>query len=208
MSRLIRTLAPLAALLPVACAPVFSDLQSARMLPRGDVEITPQGTSTWFSDPDESEHVQNHVGLQVGVGVSDRAEVRVRYERIDLADDGANLVAAGPKVGLVPDRLALHLPIAVAFGGGGDGDRSSFWAAQPALIATFPVSDFVELSPSVKYTIPINDEDGFRGLALNLGLGFGRRDGMLVVRPEAGVMFAPDDVRYYQASVGLSLRPH
>jgi len=203
MNQLIRMLAPLAALLPVACAPVFSDLQSARMLPKGEVEITPQGTSTWFSDADESEHVQNHVGAQIGVGVSDRAELRLRYERIHLADDGANLVAMGPKIGLVPDRLALHLPIAVAFSG--DGDR--FWAAQPALIATFPVSDFVELNPSVKYTIPIDDEDGYRGLAFNLGLGFGPRDGTFVVRPEAGIMFAPDDVRYYQASVGLSLRP-
>jgi hypothetical protein len=206
MRKLIRAIAPIAALLPVACAPVFSDLQSARLLPKGAVEVTPQGTATWFSDPDESEHVQNHVGAQVAVGLSDRVELRSRYERILVGDDGggANLVALGPKIGLVRDRLALHLPVGLAFAG---DSESVAWATQPALIATFPLSETVELNPSVKYTIPINDADGFRGLALNLGLGLGPRDGTFAFRPEAGVMFAPDDVKYYQASFGLSFRP-
>lgn len=201
-----RTVVLLIALTPVACAPVFSDLQSARMLPKGEIEVTPQGTSTWFSEPGESEHVQNHLGAQVGVGLSDHVELRARYERLLVGDDGdgANVVALGPKVGLVRDRLALHVPVAVAFAG---DSASEAWATQPSLIATFPLSDAIELNPSVKYTIPINDADGFRGLALNLGLGLGPRDGTFVVRPEAGVMFAPDDVRYYQASIGLSIRP-
>lgn len=206
MSHRIRTVTLLAALVPVACAPVFSDLQSARLLPKGGIEVTAQGTSTWFSDPDESEHVQNHLGAQVGLGLSDRVELRTRYERLLVGDDGgsANLVALGPKIGLVRDRLALHVPLALAFAG---DSESVAWATQPSLIATFPVSDAIELNPSVKYTIPIDDADGFRGLALNLGLGLGRRDAVLVFRPEAGVMFARDDVRYYQASVAVSLRP-
>jgi len=104
----------------------------------------------------------------------------------------------------VRDRLALHVPVAVAFAG---GPRSTAWAIQPALIATFPLSDVIELNPSVKYTIPINDNDGLGGLALNLGFGLRTGDGGFVLRPEAGVMFAPDDVRYYQASVGFSFRP-
>jgi hypothetical protein len=40
-----------------------------------------------------------------------------------------------------------------------------------------------------------------------LGLGLGPRDGVVVFRPEAGVMFAPDGVRYYQAGAGLTFRP-
>jgi hypothetical protein len=204
MSRSSRSIALAAALATAACAPVFSDLQSARTLPRGAFELTPQGTSTWGSDDDDSDHIQNHIGAQAALGLSDRTEVRARFEHIDVDDEGANVVALGPKVALVPDRLALYVPVAVAFAGDSD---SAAWAAQPALIASFPLSNLVELNPSVKYTIPINDADGFRGLALNLGLGLGPRDGVFVFRPEAGVMFAPDDVRYYQASVGLTFRP-
>lgn len=204
MSHRVRSIALVAALAPAACAPVFSDLQSARTLPRGKVEVTPHGTSTWGADDDDSDHIQNHLGAQAAVGLSDRVELRARYEHIDIGDEGANVAALGPKVALVPDRLALHAPVAVAFAGDSD---SAAWAAQPALIASFPVSNLVELNPAVKYTIPIDDADGFRGLALNLGLGLGPRDGVFVLRPEVGVMFARDDVRYYQASVGVSLRP-
>jgi hypothetical protein len=167
-------------------------------------QSTPQGTSTWGSDGEHTDHIQYHVGGQVAMGVSDRVDVRARFEHIGIEDYGANVVALGPKVALVPDRLALHVPVAVAFAGDSD---STAWAAQPALIASFPLSNLVELNPSAKYTIPINDADGLRGFALNLGLGVGPRDGDLVFRPEAGVMFAPDGVRYYQASAGLTLRP-
>ncbi|MET0551695.1 MAG: hypothetical protein ABW221_01565 [Vicinamibacteria bacterium] len=202
-----RSVLAVAVLATGACAPVFSDLQSARMLPKGAVEVTAHGTSTWFGDDDESEHVQNHFGVQLGTGVTERVEVRARYERILVGDDGsANLLAIGPKIGLVEDRLALSVPVALAFSGDEDAEGTTVHT-QPGLIATFPVSDVVELNPSVKYTIPIDDEDGFRGLSLNLGLGLGPRSGKWVVRPEAGVLFGPDDVKYYQASVGLSIRP-
>jgi hypothetical protein len=198
-----------AALSTGACAPVFSDLQSAHTLPKDAYEVTAHGSASWFASKDQSAHVQNHLGIQLGGGLSDRVEMRVRYERVEVDGDGdgdggggVNLLAGGPKLALVPDRLALSLPVGLAFAEGG---RSSLHA-QPGLVATVPVLDALEVNPSLKYTFPLDDSEGFRGLGLNLGLGIGRRTAPVVLRPEAGVMFAPDGVRYYHATLGISVR--
>ena len=59
-------------------------------------------------------------------------------------------------------------------------------------------------------TLPAEEsqQDLLRGFGLNLGLGLGPRGGPWSIRPEAGILFAKDDVKYLQASVGVSLRPH
>lgn len=194
-----------------ACAPVFSDLQSARTMPPGQVEVTPHATTTSFDDDDEREHVQNHFGLQVAVGVSDRVELRGRYERIlidssgETDSAGLNVVGFGPKVSLIRDRLALHVPVGFAFGGGAESTQS--WAMQPTLLASLPAGSFVEINTSARANLPFSDDDTFRGFGFNLGLGLGPRGGRWSIRPEAGILFAKDDVRYLQASLGVSLRP-
>jgi hypothetical protein len=196
-----------ASLAPAACAPVFSDLQSARMLPPGAVEVTPGLGTTWVrsSDGGDGGRVQDQLGAQVGYGLARAVELRARYERVRVGDEGGvNVVALGSKVALVHDRLAFYVPFAIAFD---SSAASPAFVAQPALLATFDAARFVEVSPSVKYTVPINDADGFRGLALTLGLGIGPRGAAWKVRPEAGVFFGRDDATWYQASVGLSLRP-
>ncbi|MET0551694.1 MAG: hypothetical protein ABW221_01560 [Vicinamibacteria bacterium] len=196
----------LAGALAAGCAPVFSDLQSARMLPPGAVEVTPAVGTTWVSDAgDDGGRVQDQLGAQTGYGLTRSVELRARYERVRVGDEGgANVAALGAKVALVRDRLAVYVPVAIAFD---SSAGSPAFAAQPALIATFDAGAFVELNPSVKYTVPINDADGFRGLALGLGLGFGPRDAAWKVRPEAGVFFGRNDTTWYQATLGVSLRP-
>ena len=196
-----------------ACAPVFSDLQSARTLPPGKVELTPQATSTSFRDDDESEHVQDHLGAQVAVGVAERVELRGRYERILVDDSGggqdgvhANVVGFGPKVALVRDRVSLYVPVGLAFGN--DIESRETLTLQPTVLASFPAGNYVEINTSAKANLPLDDEgDMFRGFGVNLGLGLGPRGGAWSIRPEAGVLFAKDDVKYLHASIGVSLRP-
>ena len=121
-----------AALGGTGCAPVFSDLQSARLAGPGRVEVTPSATTTHFSGDEESEKLQDEFGLQAAAGVHDRVDLRVRYVRVrtaELDDDvggdsvGVNVVAFGPKLGLVKDRLALAIPVGFAFGGDIDSGR-------------------------------------------------------------------------------------
>lgn len=59
-----------------SCAPVFSDIQSARLAGKGNFEATPHFTTASFTSDSETDHVQNHFGLQVAYGISDRFDVR------------------------------------------------------------------------------------------------------------------------------------
>jgi hypothetical protein len=101
----------------VACAPVFSDFQSAKLAGRDRVEVTPSASTVSVSGSDGG-HVQDEYGLQVGVGVLDRLDLRARYVRVGGFNGvgGINAVGFGPKIGLVKDRLALAVPVGFAFG--------------------------------------------------------------------------------------------
>ena len=88
-----------------SCVSTFSDLQSARLLDRGESEFTPFVSFTYLEHDDEYEKVQNHFGVQGGMGVGDSLNLLARYEYIlieDAEDDFAvNVIALGPKFSLI-----------------------------------------------------------------------------------------------------------
>src|SRR5262245_49856737 len=61
-----------------ACAPVFSDLQSAKLVAPGQVELTPGIGTVKFSNPDEDDsgRVQDQFGIQAGLGLHEAVELR------------------------------------------------------------------------------------------------------------------------------------
>jgi hypothetical protein len=180
------------------CAPVFSDFQSARMVERGDIEVTP--AAGYVSAP------QWTAGAQVGYGLSDRTELRARLTHVftdwDVEGDGGwledspddfNVISAGPKFSLVEDRLALHLPLGAYFNG---EDGLGGLHGHPSLIASIPISDDIDLNPSVNAILP-------GGLvAVNLGTAIGDHD-RFTVRPEVGVLVNGGVI---SAGVGFSYR--
>lgn len=199
-----------------ACAPVFSDLQSAKLVDQGRVELTPSASRVGFSndDDDDSGHVQDHFGLQVGVGVHEAVELRGRYEHVKVAGDGPGfeVVGFGPKIRLVQDRLALYVPVGRAFGGPDDSDLVSdlgeSWAVHPTLLFTLPAHRTVEVNASAKYLVPLKENGGDNLLAFNLGLGLGPNLERWAIRPEAGILLNPgEDGHFYHLSLGLSFRP-
>ena len=62
-----------------ACAPVFSELQSARLVGVGRTEVTPAATANYFTEDGETNHVEDHYGIQAATGVHERIDLRVRY---------------------------------------------------------------------------------------------------------------------------------
>jgi hypothetical protein len=206
----------LAAALP-ACAPVFSDLQSAKLVDKGRVELTPSASRVGFSndDDDESGHVQNDFGVQVGVGLHEAVELRGRYEHVKVAGDGPSfeVVGFGPKIRLVRDRLALYVPVGRAFGGPDDSDLvnsdlSETWAVHPTLLFTVPAHRTVEVNASAKYLVPLKGKGGDNLVAFNLGLGLGPNLERWAIRPEAGILLSPGESgHFYHLSLGLSFRP-
>jgi len=198
-----RALAVVLALIVSACAPVFSDLQSAKLVGKGRVEATPSFSTVSASD---SGHIQDHGGLQLAAGVHDKVDVRVRYERIWIEDGGGvNVLGFGPKVQLFKNYAALYVPVGFAFGG--DFDSGKTWAIHPTLLLTGQVHPNVELNWSAKYLVPFSEEAGDDLLAFNLGLGLGPATGRWAVRPEFGWLTNPrDEGHFTQFSIGFSVR--
>jgi hypothetical protein len=188
--------------LAISCAPVFSSLQSAKLVGKNNVDVAPHYTSTSSSFDNESEHVQDHFGLQLGYGLSDGVDLVTRYEYIEVADNGGNvnIVGIGPKVNIVRDIMAVYLPVGFAFGG--DMDKIDNFEAQPTLLFTLQAGKNVEINPSVKGII---GEDFFY-VAANLGLGLSTNFDKYVIRPEYGLLYNPEEKGHYgQFSIGTSI---
>jgi hypothetical protein len=189
----------MAALVP-GCAPIFSDLQSARLVGPGKIEATPSFSSVFVSEEGDTSHVQNHAGIQAAVGLLNGLDLRLRYERV--LDYDLNALGFGPKVALLEDRLALYVPVGFAFGD--ESESSETWETHPTLLVTLPVAKSFEINPSVKALIPLTGQRDTL-IAFNLGAALGNIR-KWSIRPEVGLCFNPKGGGYFwQFSVGLSI---
>ncbi len=206
-SRVSGVLAIGVALASTACATVFSDLQSARLVGRGKFELTPSASRVTYSGEDDSGHVQDHLGLQLAAGVHEKLDLRLRYEHIspDFEEgQGLSVVGFGPKLELVKDRVAAYVPVGCAFGR--DVETSRTWQAQPTLLFSVPAHRSVELNASTKLIVPFSEGDTLA--AFNFGLGLSPNPERWVLRPEVGFLFNPGESGHFtQFSLGLSIRP-
>ncbi len=191
-----------------ACA--TAELQSARLAGPGKFEITPGLTVATASANGMSERTTTQFGIQVARGLASWADLRLRYEYIDIADDaedGFNIVGFGPKFGLVADRLALHTPLGFAFGGQVT-DGSETLVFRPTVLYTHPVTEQIELTTAGKGFVWLNDDSVDNLLGADLGLGLSTDLERWVFRPEFGFLKNPgEDGTIWHWSVGFTLYP-
>lgn len=190
------------------CAPVFSELQSARLVGKGHTEVTPSISSVSFSNDGDSEHIQNHFGVQGAYGVGEKVDLRLRYERIQVDTGGrdsfgVNVLAFGAKIATVKDRSAFYIPVGFAFGSEID-DVSETIAFHPTILFSIPASQNLELNPSAKALIPTNDSDVL--LAFNVGAGISNDLTRWALRPEIGFLLNPgEDGHFMHLSIGVTV---
>jgi hypothetical protein len=200
-----RTVLALAsAWLVTGCAAPFSELQTARLAGPGRVEVTGTYSSVSATDEGKTEKIQDQYGVQVATGISDKADLRLRYERItdpDAPDWVVNAVGVGPKLALAPDHVAIYLPVGCAFGE--DIEVSETWEFHPALLLTGEVGPYVDVTGSFKSLIGLTGEDRNLRFAANLGMGFGPDLDRWAIRPEVGVMSGSGGGVVRHVSVGL-----
>ena len=137
----------------------FSDLQSAKTVGKGKAEITPSFSSVYVDDA-ETQHVQNHLGIQAAFGMGDNVDFRLRFERITLDKDGDNscdVIGFGPKIGIAEDVVALNLPVGFALRDG--TDSSETWQFHPTLLFTLLSESNFELNTSAKALIPLKSDE-------------------------------------------------
>ncbi len=202
-----------------SCAPVFSELQSARTVGKNRVEITASGSSVAPSDPEDEDikEGQNHLGVQGAYGITPKLDFRVRYEYIRLKDHtldstfkGINVIAFGPKISLLKDKIALSLPFGKAFGSAAEdlfdeGDGGGSWQFHPSLLVSLPaIKDKIDINIAPKYLMTLCKDCGDQ-LAVNFGLALSTDLNKWAIRPEYGILFYPgENFHYNQFSIGFS----
>lgn len=190
------------------CAAPFSDFQSARIVPKGKVEVTPSFSAVTFTEDGDTEHLQDVYGAQVAFGAGEVSEVRVAFARVDFVDEdgGFNVFGFGPKWRIVRDHMAGYLPVGFAFGE--DIEVSETWAVHPTVIFSGRLHRVVEVNPSVKVLLPLAGGAEEIRLAFNLGFGISNNLDVWALRPEIGIMVNPGEEGFLIAySVGMSLIP-
>lgn len=182
----------------------FSGFQTARLLSRGRYEVTPSYSSVSLSNEGASQSMTDNWGVQVGYGLTDQANLRFRYERLESAFDGSkgyNYLALGPKFGLIKDRAACGFPVGLYWGA--DLDTPDTWHIQPTLCLTKGLGSTVEITVAPSYLMFLK-EGADDWVALNVGLGFSSDLTKWAVRPEIGFLKNPGEEGHY-SSWGLAI---
>ena len=188
-----------------SCAPVFSELQSARTAGQGNIEATPSFSTVSFSHEGESEGIQNHIGLQLAYGITATVDLRFRYEHIWFKDSEAdqtyNVIGLGPKFSLLENNIAFYLPLGRALG----ENTSETWQLHPTMLFTYPaLNNKLDITFASKYLIAFC-EDCDNLVALNLGLAISEDVRRWAVRPEFGMLFNPGESgHFWHLSLGFT----
>lgn len=195
----------LAVVLLQRCAPVFSEMQSARLVKKGKIESTALYSNMNFAEDGESDHIQNHLGLRVAYGLNDRLNIRAGYENIFQDGENGHVIGIGAKFPIVRDRIAAFIPIGTVFGSG--VSTADSWQIQPTALFTIPVTENIEFNPSAKLLIPFSSQQD-NLVAFNLGAGLSTDLQKWVLRPEVGLLYDPGSGGHFtQYSIGFSFYP-
>lgn len=190
-------------LISISCVPVFSDLQSARTLGKGQVEATPYYTITGLNNEDKG---ASHFGGNIGVGLSDKIDIRAKYESNWLNEEentAVTILGIGPKFSLIPDRLAFFLPAGAMLQEG----KLDFWQIHPTVFFTQPiVKDRLEFTVAPKYLLNIC-EDCSGNFATNFGLSASKDFKKYAWRAEYGRIISNGSVGQFSLGFSFFLIP-
>lgn len=210
----LRLFAGAAALAALSGCYTYSSFQSARMLEPKDISVTPSFTFNTFQDDGEWDRIANQFGGQVAVGIHPRLGASARYERIGLTNESDgditsdddfdyNYAELGLKLGVLPDRLALYVPVGLFYGENIEEEEA--WQMHPTLLATLPAGPRVDLNASAQMQI-FFQEDMDNLIALDLGAGV-HATPKVTLMPEVGMLFNPgEEGFFFSYGLGLAFR--
>ncbi|MBN1755424.1 hypothetical protein JW877_04325 [bacterium] len=184
----------------------FSTMQRAKLLQKGDFEITPY-LSTVYYNSGSTDRMTYQYGLQSAYGLNDRLNFRVCYELIDIenSQDPWHFLSIAPKVPIMGDWLSFSFPVGTVFGSG--VETSDSWQVHPTLMATIIPLEWMELNLSAKGLV-FAEKDYDNLVALNSGFGLSTNLDRWAVRPEFGVLFNPKEQFYFFSwNLGFTFYP-
>ena len=202
------------------CAPITSEMQSAKTLGQSGMEISLNSGKISMqseSSGDEMEldidgEVQSNLGASFAYGITENIDLRARYENIEItampSEVAFSMLSFGVKYGILEDQLALYVPYTIY--SSDDDSTDAAKVISPTLLYTHTLKDKYEVTPSFKYILPVGDtaDDNDPGLAYNLGFGYHIND-KFTLRSEWG-QFIPseseDDAKFSHTTFGLTYR--
>jgi hypothetical protein len=210
-----------ASLFSCAFAPVNNQYEKAGTLQKGTVELSGNYSHYAVTGGGESEGANNNYGFRVGYGISDKFDLKLRYERLvptgafSFDDDdasenvkGINYISLVPKFAIVEKKLSFLIPV-------------SFYSYKETLDDTQYNNRFVSIAPQLIYTSTARTNkadvtfglkaDGIFGegggavlLGATVGAGFSSNLDKWAVRPEIGASFLGGGA-FVSFGIGLQL---
>lgn len=192
--------------------PVNSYYEKAGTLQKGNTEISGHATGYSVSHFDRTEQTSNSYGLRVGHGITDKLDLKFRYENQSYTRNFDNRLKSVqyfsfiPKYAVEQGRLSLLLPISTYFTRyeiEGNTYKENYASLTPMVIYTLTNrSNKADLSLGMKYDLIFGQEGNsfFGGF---LGAGFSSNLDKWAIRPEVGVSLADRKETYWNYGIGL-----
>lgn len=206
----------------VSVAPVNSSFESAKTLGKGNVELAGNYSSysmkgTNYEGEKESVKTNNNFGFRVGFGVSEKVDLKFRYERLIPADKenreevkGVNYFAFTPKFAIYKKFIAGYTDMGMYTYRASDGSYSDvIWFASPRMAFTYPSGKYFDLTLSPKLDFYFGSGTSVNW-GVNLGWGLSSNLDRWAIRPEIGIMKSFEDktLSYVTGGVALILNIH
>lgn len=194
-------------------SPINSTYESARTLEKGQFEF--QGSfSKYYGNnfQDTVENLNDNLGFGVGYGISDKFDLKFRYEyfdtktRVQFFDqeynfESYNYLELGGKFQLQEDKMALLIPIGVYYYEYEPGLTGSLVNMEPRFIITLSGNNNFETNIIPKATILYGGDGAAVIPGINLGFGISSNLDRWAIRPEFGY-----NILTFTVGVGFNYR--
>jgi hypothetical protein len=138
----------------VAAGGCASSYQTARIAAPGKTRVSTAASHVSFDGGGDDEGI-DAIDLLVDHGLASQAEIGLRYTNYAAGDGGGSLLSLGPKFGLVKDRVAVTIPVGVAWA----NDEIGAYIIHPRLIGSAPLSPNSEVTGSFGVLVVVPDGD-------------------------------------------------
>ncbi|MEZ5031969.1 MAG: hypothetical protein R2787_11255 [Saprospiraceae bacterium] len=179
-----------------ACfTPINTTFDSARLLDRGEIEIQGSGSLYHYYGAKINDPVfdaNRNLGAAIGIGLSDRINMRLRYEYLksgfssnlfgeEIRLNDIQYMELSGKVRLIKDKLALTMPLGVYSSNG-----ASFYSIDPRLTYTYRLNNLFEASLIPKVHLLFVDGEAAAMPGVSVGFGISSNLDKWAIRPEFG----------------------
>lgn len=205
----------LLAVLLTSCAstlPVNSYYEKAGTLQKGGVELMGSVTGYSVSHYGRTEAASKGGGLRAGYGVSDRFDLKLRYEHQSVTSnfDGrlkeSSMISIVPKYAAVPGVISLAMPISWYSNRNEAYEvkyRETYTALSPMLLFTFTgTSNRADLTMGLKSDLIFGKESTMY-IGSFIGAGFSSDLDKWAIRPEIGVSTALSREYFWNFGIGF-----